>query len=217
MTNRDWTRCIRLGRTGSGRSSPSERSPDVAVTLNATVLTPGGTERWYVRLVPPPAGTATARRASAAPRPKRGERSSFVSGSRSWKAIVPFSSPAEALLTTTFRSATSPSRRKRGTYGRTISSLTLFVSFFSEPARRSFVTAWSQTFQDVTESGTANSIDAEPSGPVRSCGAQNAVSAKLLRSAGASVAGGVEDASPASFFLSATASSACSSLPARRD
>ena len=53
-----------------------------------------------------------------------------------------------------------------------------------EPPRRSLVTAWTHTFHDVTESGTVNSIVAEPSAPVRSCGCQNAVSEKLLRRAG---------------------------------
>ena len=81
-------------------------------------------------------------------------------------------------MTTTFRSARSPSRRNRGTYGRTIRSLTLRASFCTEPAFRSFVTAWTQTFHDVTESGTVNSIEAEPSAPVRSCGFQKAVSEK---------------------------------------
>ena len=52
-----------------------------------------------------------------------------------------------------------------------------------KPAFQSLVTAWTKTFQAVTESGTVNAIDAEPSAPVRSCGFQNAVSAKLLRSA----------------------------------
>ena len=42
--------------------------------------------------------------------------------------------------------------------------------------------AWTQTFHDVTESGTVNSIVAEPSGPVRSCGTKKAVSEKSLRS-----------------------------------
>ncbi len=99
-------------------------------------------------------------------------------------------------MTTTFSSARSPSRRKRGTYGRTISSLTLFVSFVSEPALRSRVTAWTQTFQEVTESGTVNSIAAEPSGPVSRCGFQKAVSEKFERSAvagspAAAIGGGV--------------------------
>ncbi len=46
-------------------------------------------------------------------------------------------------------------------------SLTVFVSASTDPPRRSFVTAWTKTLHDVTESGTVNSIDAEPSGPVR--------------------------------------------------
>ena len=95
--------------------------------------------------------------------------------------------------------------------------MTLFVSLLSAPPRRSFVTACSQTFHDVTESGTVNSIEAEPSAPVRSWGLQNAVSAKLLRIAGASPAAATAGAaSPASFFLSASASSDCSCFASRR-
>ncbi len=64
-------------------------------------------------------------------------------------------------------------------------SFTVRVSFSAEPPRRSFVTAWTKTFHDVTESGTVNAIVAEPSAPVRRCGCQNAVSEKLLLRTGA--------------------------------
>ena len=115
--------------------------------------------------------------------PKSASALAFVTVSRMSSVTFPDMPLSEALLTTTFSSARSPSRRKRGTYGRTINSLTLFVSFVSAPALRSFVTAWIQTFQDVTESGTVNSIEADPSGPVSRCGFQNAVSEKFERSA----------------------------------
>src|SRR5438093_11095180 len=60
-------------------------------------------------------------------------------------------------------------------------SLKLFDSFSSDPAFRSRVTARTQTFHEVTESGTVNSIEAEPLASVRRCGIQKAVSAKLPR------------------------------------
>src|SRR5262245_36925255 len=60
----------------------------------------------------------------------------------------------------------------------------LRVSRWTEPALRSRVIAWTHTFQDVTESGTWNSMTAEPSAAVRSCGFQKAVSEKSLRRCG---------------------------------
>src|ERR1700693_3138651 len=71
-----------------------------------------------------------------------------------------------------------------------MSSLTLFASFLTEPAFQSRVTAWTKTFHDVTESGTVNSIEAEPSGSVSNCGRQKAVSANSLRSVTGAVGAG---------------------------
>ena len=181
VTKRDCTRCIRPGRTGSGRTSPSDRSPAVATALKATVARPFGAVTGNVRFVPPPAGAVNARDAASAARPNAGSRLFPVEGSVISNASVPLRGFADALFTTTLISARSPSRRKRGTYGRTMRSLTVFVSASTDPPRRSFVTAWTNTLHDVTESGTVNSMDAEPSAAVRSCGCQNAVSEKLLR------------------------------------
>ncbi len=138
---------------------------------------------------PPPAAAENGCVACSRVRPKRARALSLVSVSRMSSVTRPERPFVDALLTTIFSSARSPSRRKRGTYGRTIRSLTLRVSFWIEPAFRSFVTACTKTFQDVTESGTVNSIEAVPSAPVRRCGFQKAVSAKLLRRGTAASAG----------------------------
>src|SRR2546423_1716926 len=69
-------------------------------------------------------------------------------------------------------------------------SFTLRVWVRTEPARRSLVMAAAHTFHDVTESGTVNSKPTVPSGPVRSCGSQKAVSLKLLRRGTAAGGGG---------------------------
>ncbi len=61
---------------------------------------------------------------------------------------------AEALWTTIRSDAASPSRKKRGTYGRTMRSLTLRASRRKPPEAKSFVRACTHTFHDVTESGT---------------------------------------------------------------
>ncbi len=100
----------------------------------------------------------------------------------------------------------SPSRRKRGTFGRTISSLTDCTCFEVAPDSSVFEIAWTQIDHDVTESGTVKSIVAEPSAPVRSCGCQNAVSEKFDR--GGAAAGGAVSLSAAllpSGFPSASA------------
>ncbi len=60
-------------------------------------------------------------------------------------------------------------------------SLTVRASFSSRPPMRSWVTPWTNTRQEVTESGTVNSTAAEPSAPVRRCGCQKAVSEKFER------------------------------------
>ena len=213
VTNRDCTRCIRPGRTGTGRSSPSETSPAVAVTLNAAFLRPLGAVTRNVRFVPPPGFTVNGFCASASPTPNAAFRLVFRSGSRMSSASVPESGLSDALFTTTLIAALSPSRRKRGTYGRTMRSFTVRVSFSAEPPRRSFVTAWTKTFHDVTESGTVNEIVAEPSAPVRRCGCQNAVSEKLLRRA----AGGASPAESsrvvsASFFFERESTASVSSF-----
>ena len=44
------------------------------------------------------------------------------------------------------------------------------------------MTACAQTLHSVTESGTVNSNDTEPSSPVSRCGSQKAVSANSVRS-----------------------------------
>ena len=51
----------------------------------------------------------------------------------------------------------------------------------TEPDRKSLVMACTQTFQEVTESGTLNSKVTEPSAFASRCGSQNAVSLKSLR------------------------------------
>ena len=87
------------------------------------------------------------------------------------RTTVPASSFSEALLTTTLRSASSPSRRKRGTYGRTISSLTrprLLVERAAPQVPRDRRGPRRSTTS--RNRGRVNSIVAEPSGPVRSCG-----------------------------------------------
>src|SRR5439155_18493988 len=61
-------------------------------------------------------------------------------------------------------------------------SLKLCASFCRLPPSRPRVAACTQTFHEVTESGTVNSKPAEPSASVLSCGCQNAVSANSLRS-----------------------------------
>ena len=61
---------------------------------------------------------------------------------------------------------------------------------WTEPDFRSRVIAWTHTFHDVTESGTWNSMTAEPSASVSSCGFQKAVSEKSLRSTGVGEAAG---------------------------
>ena len=62
------------------------------------------------------------------------------------------------------------------------------------------MTAWTQTFHAVTESGTVNSMTAVPSGPVRRLGRQKAVSEKSLRrtAAGWGSGGAVAGATAAS-------------------
>ncbi len=155
---------MRPGRTGTGRSSPSEKSPGDRRRLDGVGADPLGRRR---------AGRSRRRRrrraagtdASPSPRvrPNRSRALALVSVSRMSSVTSPDIAAAEALLTTTFSCAASPSRRKRGTYGRTIRSLTLWVSLWIEPAVRSRVTAWTQTFHEVTESGTLNSMTAEPS------------------------------------------------------
>ncbi len=82
-------RCMRPGRTGRGRSSPSLVSPDVAVTLKATVPTLTGAVMGKVRLVPPPFFTVKGSLAEAAARPNCGRRLSLVSGSRMSKVRTP--------------------------------------------------------------------------------------------------------------------------------
>src|ERR1700693_622243 len=91
-----------------------------------------------------------------------------------------------------------------------MSSLTLFASFLTEPAFQSRVTAWTKTFHDVTESGTVNSIEAEPSGSVSNCGRQKAVSANSLRS----VTGAVGAGATASALLSSQSRSAATAFGA---
>jgi len=61
--------------------------------------------------------------------------------------------------------------------------LTLRASFLRDPEERSRVIACTQTFHEVTESGTSYSKVTEPSVPVSSCGWKKAVSEKLLRNA----------------------------------
>src|ERR1035437_222206 len=71
VTKRDCDKCKRLGSTGKGRSSPSLKSPERAVTLKATVPTFFGVVIGKVRLVPPSLATVKALGAVAAPvRPK---------------------------------------------------------------------------------------------------------------------------------------------------
>ena len=166
VANRDWTRCIRPGRTGSGRSSPSESAPLLATTLKATVPTRAGAASGKTTGVPPPASTLNARAGTVAGSPNAGARFSPVRGSVISSVTSPASAVVPALLTITRRSALSPSRKKRGRYGRTMRSLTLFVSASSVPPARSRVTPWTKTRQLVTESGTVNSIVAVPSAPV---------------------------------------------------
>src|SRR5262249_867336 len=190
LTNRDWTRCIRPGRTGTGRSSPSEAPPDTAGTVKAYGPTPRGAASANATSAPPPASAEKAAEVPPAGRPKSEETFALESVSRISIVTRPDIFAAEALLTTTLSCARSASRRNRGTYGRTIRSLTLWASFSTEPAFRSRVTAWTQTFQDVTESGTVNSIAADPEESVRRCGIQKAVSAKLPRSSTNAAAGG---------------------------
>ena len=107
-----------------------------------------------VRFVPPPAGAVNAFVAASAARPNSGRRLFPDDGSVISNVSVPLRGFADALFTTTLISALSPSRRNLGTYGRTMRSLTVFVSASTAPPRRSFVTAWTNTLHDVTESGT---------------------------------------------------------------
>ncbi len=166
VANRDWTRCIRPGSTGSGRSSPSARAPLLAMTLKATVPTRAGAASGKTTGVPPPGSTLNACGGTCAARPKAGARFSPVAGSVISSVTSPASGAVPALLTMTRRSALSPSRKNRGRYGRTMRSLTVFVSASSVPPARSRVTPWTKTRQLVTESGTTNSIVAVPSAPV---------------------------------------------------
>ena len=153
------------------------------MTLNAIWPTFAGVTIGKVRFVPPPAGAVNGLPfASSGLRPNVSRIDFSVPASMMSNERLPESSLSEALFTTTFRSALSPSRRKRGRYGRTIRSFTVFASLVAEPDLRSLVIACTQTFHDVTESGTENSIDADPSPPVTRCGCQNAVSLKSLRS-----------------------------------
>jgi hypothetical protein len=167
VANRDWTRCIRPGRTGSGRSSPSDRAPDRATTLNATVPTRAGALSANVTALPPPGLTVKARGGTLAGSPKAGARFSPVTGSVISSVTSPVASFSPALLTMTRSSAWSPSRKNRGRYGRTMSSFTDFASASSVPPARSRVTPWTKTRQLVTLSGTVNSTAAVPSSPVR--------------------------------------------------
>ena len=60
VTNRDWARCMRPGSTGSGRSSPSLKPSERAMTLKAMAPTRAGVVMGKERLVPPPAATSKA-------------------------------------------------------------------------------------------------------------------------------------------------------------
>ena len=152
------------------------------MTLKATVPTRAGAASGKTTGVPPPASTLNARAGTTAGSPNAGARFSPVTGSVISSVTSPVSAAVPALLTMTRRSAVSPSRKKRGRYGRTMRSLTLFASASSVPPSRSRVTPWTKTRQLVTESGTVNSIVAVPSAPVSRCGCQKAVSAKFERS-----------------------------------
>ncbi len=114
VANRDCTRCIRPGSTGSGRSSPSDRAPDFATTLNATVPTRAGAASGNVTALPPPALTVKDRGSTLAGSPKAGARFSPVAGSVISSVTSPAASFSPALLTMTRSSARSPSRKKRG-------------------------------------------------------------------------------------------------------
>src|SRR5262249_34583115 len=212
LTKRDWTRWILPGRTGTGRSSPSEVSPETAVTLKAYVPTLRGAVSANVTSAPPPASAENGAEVPAAGSPNSDEAPALVAASRISIVTRPDILEADALLTTTFSCAPSDSRRNRGTYGRTMRSLKLFASFSREPAFRSRVTAWTQTFHEVTESGTVNSIAALPAGSASKCGIQIAVSAKLDRNSPVGAAGGTGAGEAAASALLATppaASRAC--------
>ena len=118
VAKRDCARCTRLGSTGIGRSSPSEMFPLVATTFTAYRPTRGGAASAYWSEALPPLATVTERGfRSALPCPPEKRSSTLASRSVSSTSRVTLagrSRPA-ALLSTTLRSARSPSRRKRGT------------------------------------------------------------------------------------------------------
>ena len=114
VANRDWTRCIRPGRTGSGLSSPSPNAPALAVTLKATVPTRAGAASGNVTALAPPALTLNAWAGTLAGRPNAGAKFSLVAGSKISSETSPVNSFFPALLTMTLSSARSPSRKNRG-------------------------------------------------------------------------------------------------------
>ena len=112
---RDCASCMRPGRTGTGRSSPSEKSPADAVTRNAYAPARRGAEIRKTASAPAPGFAVKAAAAESAVSPKADSALAFVSVSRMSSVTRPESGRSDALLTTTFSSAASPSRRKRGT------------------------------------------------------------------------------------------------------
>ncbi len=54
VTKRDCVRCMRDGKIGNGRSSPSDRSPAVAVTFSASARRRRGAVTANVNVAAPP-------------------------------------------------------------------------------------------------------------------------------------------------------------------
>jgi len=152
VIKRDWCRCIRPGRMGMGRSSPSESSPDDATILKAYWPRCGGafTENSTVSEF---CGSAF-HGFFVASGLKISVTVSSVSGSIICRYTSPDRSDSPALLIVTFSLAKSPSRRNLGMYGRTMSSFRDSADFSRIPCSRVWVMACTKIRHEVTLSGT---------------------------------------------------------------